>query len=236
MNASDAFQELLRLLTLAGQVARLPVARLRFERAVDPAGIEATYRNFTRPHPRYKLIPNKAMGMAVLDLRAFASSADYLATVKKKDYASYHAKRARARGYQLAEIDRNAYIDEIHAINTSAAIRQGRPMDAAYRDKKSAYENRDYFKYFGVLNKEDKLTAYCNIAIFGNFASTDQLLGYKNDDGVMYFLLLEIICRLIEEGRLDYFMYDTFMGARPGLRNFKKKLGFQPYRVRYSMK
>ncbi|HZV64843.1 MAG TPA: hypothetical protein VFG03_08065 [Telluria sp.] len=236
MSASDTFKELLRLLTLACQVVRLPVARLRFDRGLDPAEIEATYRNFTRPHPRYKLIPNKAMGMAVLDLEAFASSADYAASLRKKDYAAYHAKRAQARGYQLAEIDRNAYVDDIHLINTSAAIRQGRPMDATYHDKKLDYQDRDYFKYFGVLNKQGKLVAYCNVAIFGNFASTDQLLGYKNNDGVMYFLILKIACRLIDEGRLHYFMYDTFLGARPGLRNFKKKLGFRPYRVRYSVK
>lgn len=235
MSVSGLAKELLRLVKLAAQVARLPVARLRFERAINPAEIQATYDNFTRPHPRYKLIPNKAMGVALLDLAMFADRAAYLATVKTKDYAAHHAKRARARGYQLAEIDRNAYVDDIHQINTSTEIRQGRLMDHAYLRRKSEYENRNYFKYFGVLNKDGKLVAYCNIAIFGNFASTDQLLGYKNNDGTMYLLMMEIACRLIDEGKLRYFMYDTFLGAQPGLRNFKKRLGFRPYRVRYMM-
>jgi hypothetical protein len=49
----------------------------------------------------------------------------------------------------------------------------------------------------------------------------------------MYLLLIEIICKLIEDSQVQYFMYDTFLGAREGLRNFKRRLGFQPYHVRY---
>jgi hypothetical protein len=30
-------------------------------------------------------------------------------------------------------------------------------------------------------------------------------------------------------------MYDTFFGAREGLQNFKRIVGFEPYRVRYSL-
>ena len=235
MNISEATNELLRLLKLTAQVARLPVARLRFERAINPAEIAAAYHNFTRPHPRYRLVPNKAMGMALIDLNAFCNRAAYLETVRQKGYATQNARRAAARGYHLAEIDRNAYVNDIHQINTSAKVRQGRPMDEAYHSKKFKYENRSHFKYFGVLNKEGKLVAYCNIAMWGNFATIDQLLGYKSSEGFMYLLLLEIACRLIDEGELRYFMYDTFLGAQPGLRNFKKRFGFQPYRVRYSM-
>jgi hypothetical protein len=51
----------------------------------------------------------------------------------------------------------------------------------------------------------------------------------------MYLLLLEIICRLIEEREVDYFMYDTFLGAQPGLRDFKRRVGFRPYRARYEL-
>jgi hypothetical protein len=181
------------------------------------------------------VIPNKAMGIALIDLGALGNRDAYLATVRKKDHAAQQARRARARGHRLAEIDRNAFVDDIHQINISAEIRQGRPMDEAYRRKKYKYENHSHFKYFGVLNKEGRLVAYCSIAICGNFAATDQLLGYKNNEGIMYFLLVEITIRLIDEGKLRYFMYDTFLGAQPGLRNFKKRCGFRPYRVLYSM-
>jgi hypothetical protein len=235
MRIADRSQRLLRLARLALQVARLPVARLHFERHLDPEHVAATYANFTRPHPRFRLVRNKSLGIALVDLCRYPTRDAYLATVRRKDHAAHHGKRARARGYRLREIDRNDYVDEIHAINTSLDTRQGRPMDETYLSKAEHYEKRNHFQYFGVVNAEGKLMAYCNIVRLGNFAATDRLLGYRNNDGTMYLLVLEIICRLIDEGRLQYFMYDTYLGAKEGLRNFKKRLGFQPYRVRYSM-
>lgn len=76
---------------------------------------------------------------------------------------------------------------------------------------------------------------YCCFSIFGNFAATDRLLGIKTTDGIMYLLLLEIICKLIDKSQLDFFMYDTFLGAQPGLHSFKRRIGFQPYRVSYAI-
>jgi hypothetical protein len=40
---------------------------------------------------------------------------------------------------------------------------------------------------------------------------------------------------LIEAGGYQYLMYDTYFGASSGLQNFKKMLGFQPYRAKYSI-
>ncbi len=51
----------------------------------------------------------------------------------------------------------------------------------------------------------------------------------------MYLLLVDIICLLIKENQVEYFMYDTFLGAQPGLRHFKQRIGFAPYRVSYSI-
>lgn len=235
MNISESARRAAQLLQLAVDASRLPVARLHFERARDPEHVAATYANFTRRHPRYRIIRNKSIGIALLDLRRFAHRDDYLASVSRKDYAAYHGRRALRRGYTLHEIDRNAHIDAIHRINVSLGERQGRPMDAAYLHKPSHYETRAHFRYFGVLDRDGQLAAYCNIAVFGNFAATDQLLGYKNNHGVMYLLVMEIICQLIDAGQLHYFMYDSFFGAQEGLRNFKRRLGFQPYRVQYSM-
>ena len=41
--------------------------------------------------------------------------------IQGKNRGAYHAKRAKARGYVFREIDRNAHVDDIHAINTSLA-------------------------------------------------------------------------------------------------------------------
>lgn len=224
-----------RLLTLAAEIARLPRAQLNFDAHLHPTHIRRTHACYTKPHPRFRVIKNKTVGIALIDLSRFKAPADYIDTVKKKDYAAYHARRARARGYSLHEIDRNNYVDDIYEINISAESRQGRPMDEPYLVREEAYSDYPHFRYFGVLNNQGKLMAYCNLGIFGNFAATERILGHKSGDGFMYLLLMEIACRLIEEGRLTYLMYDTFLGAQPGLRNFKRKLGFGPYRIRYSL-
>jgi hypothetical protein len=235
MRISDTARTLRRLASLCVEVARLPRARLHFDTRRAPDAIRATHALFTKPHPRYRMIKNKSIGIALIHLRHFKTAADYLATVKKRDYAAYHGKRAKARGYVFREIERNDFIDDIHAINISSDQRQGRPMDGSYREKQLHYQALPHFRYTGIVDRDEKLVAYCNYGVYGNFAATDQLLGYLNSDGVMHLLLLEIVCQLIEERKLDYFMYDTYLGARPGLRSFKHRLGFAPYRVRYSI-
>ena len=51
----------------------------------------------------------------------------------------------------------------------------------------------------------------------------------------MHLLVVEIVCQLIAQGQVDYLMYDTFFGAQPGMQQFKKILGFKPYRAKYSL-
>jgi len=235
MNISDHIARLRETLRLAAQIARLPRARLRFDTALNPELVRRTHRLFTQPHPRYRLVRNKSLGIALLDLRAYDSGAAYLHALRRRDYAGYHSRRARERGYTVAEIDRNDYVDDIHHINTSADARQGRPMDPAYAARIARYEPVDGLRHYGVLDKDGRLVAYGDVGVYGDFAATDRLLGYKNNDGVMYLLLADIACRLIDDGRLNYLMYDTYLGALPGLRNFKRKLGFQPYRIHYSI-
>jgi hypothetical protein len=235
MKTPDSLQKVRYLLRLGVQLATLPVARLRFHLALSPEKIRATYENFTRPHPRYKIFRNKTMGIALVDLASLQTPGAYLETVRHRGHAGPQGRKARARGYRLRAIDRNDYVDDIHEINTSSEMRQGRPMDSAYLQKKLYYEPQPHCTCYGVFNAQDKLVAYCNVGVFGNFAATDQLLGYKNGDGVMYLLLGDVICQLIDERRLDYFMYDTFLGAQPGLRDFKRRIGFRPYRVLYDL-
>ena len=235
MSISDHIERLRDALRLAAEIARLPRARLRFHTALNPELVRRTHRMFTMPHPRYRLVRNKSLGIALIDLRAYDSGEAYLRALRRRDYAGYHSRRARERGYTVVEIDRNDYIDAIHDINTSADERQGRPMDPAYAARTARYDPIDGLRHYGVLDKDGLLVAYGDVGVYGDFAATDRLLGYKNNDGVMYLLLADIACRLIDDGRLNYLMYDTYLGALPGLRNFKKKLGFQPYRIRYSI-
>jgi hypothetical protein len=217
------------------QLLRLPVAHLQFQQAIDPEHIASTYRYYTKPHPRYKLIRNKTLGAALLDLAQLTTRDQYLDCIKGKNCGAYHAKRARSRGYLFAEIDRNRHLDDIHAINTSLENRQGRPMDAHYREKTSHFETHRHFHYYGVFNPEGRLVAYGNLGLYGNFAAFSHLMGIRNNDGIMHFLVVEIISEMIKLQQVRYIMYDTFFGANPGMQTFKKILGFRPYRAKYSL-
>ena len=216
-------------------ILQLPVARLRFDRRIEPVNVLSTYRYYTKRHPRYKIIQNKSWGAALIDLRARGSRDNYFDSIKAKNCGGWHARRARARGYVLTEIDRNEHVDAIHDINTSEAQRQGRAMDQKYREKQLAYDVLANFSYFGVFDAQGKLMAYATIGRYGNFSSFSQLMGYRNNDGIMHLMVAEIVARLIDEGHVDYVMYDTFFGALPGLQQFKTVLGFQPFRARYSI-
>jgi len=234
MQTPSTVVKLIEHASLAVELAGLPLAQLCFERHLNPPAILAAYANFTRPHPRYKVFRNKAMGIALVDIAGFGNAASYLDTVRQRGHAGPQSRKALARGYRLRRIDRNAHLDELHAIHTSCAERQGRPIDGAYLRMRH-YPEQPHCACYGAFDAGGRLTAYCNVARFGNFVATDQLMGYKNGDGAMYLLLAHIICALIEERQVAWFMYDSYLGAQPGLRDFKRRLGFRPYRVRYSL-
>lgn len=220
---------------LLSEIVRLPVASLQFQESIHPTDIRATYRYYTKPHPRYKLIRNKTIGAALLDLVDVRTAEQYLELIKGKNSGAHHARRARARGYQMRQIDRNAHIDEIYAINISLEERQGRPMDAKYREKPTHFDTLGHFHYYGVFNTENRLVAYANLGHYGNFASFSQLIGIRNNDGIMHMMVVDIVSQLLAQGKVRYLMYDTFFGAQPGMQTFKKILGFRPYRAKYKL-
>lgn len=219
------------LIDLAG----MPVARLCFDSGINPDQIGATYKLFTKRHPKYKLVGNKTLGIALIDLARYRCADDYLRTIARREFAGADYWQARSYGYTVVQIDRNDYVDDIHDIAISLVQRQGATMTTSELRKKYRYVDMANFRYYGVLDREGRLLAYCNFGIYGNFAATDKLLGYNNCDGVMYLLLIEIVCRLIDEGGYSYFMYDSFVDNGPGQSLFKRKIGFQPYRAKYSI-
>jgi hypothetical protein len=226
---------ILRHVRTARAILRLPHAGLCFDTRIDPDDILLNYRYFTRPHPRYRIIGNKTMGAALIDLERFVGPAAYLEAIQGRNHGGWHARRARARGYVCTPIERNDHVDDIHAINTALDLRQGRPMDAAYLRKAGSYERQQHCDYYGVLNEAGHLVAYGNIARYGNFSAFSQLIGLRNNDGIMHLLVADIVCGLLQRRQVRYVMYDTFFGARPGLQQFKRVLGFEPYRAKYSL-
>lgn len=227
--------KLSKIIEQIAAITRLPVVRLQFQLELNPQDVAKMHQYFTKPHPKYKIFRNKSVGAALVNLSQFRDPEEYLQSLKGTQSATRHARKAKSKGYVVTEIDRNDYIDDIYEINTSTKTRQGLPMESNYLEKKYRYQNDPNFKYFGVLDPLGKLMAYGDLGFYGNFAAFNRIIGVRNNDGIMHLLLTEIICQLIEAGSYQYLMYDTYFGASPGLKHFKKMLGFQPYRAKYSI-
>lgn len=224
-----------RLHTWLKALLHLPVAELVFHSAIDPDRIAATYRSFTRPHPTYLICARKTIGAAVLDLDRFGSVQDYLAAIGKRSGGGCFADRARARGYRFTEIDRHRYVEGIDQINRSLPFRQGKIVAPSECARGTHVANPPGYRYYGVVDSKGTLVASCELGLYGNFVLLSRLLGYRNNDGVMHFMIVEIVSLLLRERLVRYLMYDTWFGASEGLRKFKAALGFQPYRARYSL-
>lgn len=193
------------------------------------------YNNFNKPH-RLLLFKHKTIGVCLIDLRKYKDFEDYYKSINGKNSAAYYSRKAGSRGYKFVEIDRNNHIEEIHNINVSANERQGKQMEESYLEKMDFYKDRTHYKYYGVLNKNNQLLAYCDTAFYGGFAQISRLLGHKEflNDGIMYFMIVEIIKIIFEQyysKGCNHIMYDTYFGATDGLRMFKNKLAFRPYFV-----
>ena len=118
--------------------------------------------------------------------------------------------------------------------------RQGNPMANSYR---SVERLRKWMEsegmLWGIFDGEGVLKAYAHISICGEVFIFSRLLGHGQelDKGIMYLLVSEVIREMTElkgqQGTPLWSMYDTFFGASPGLRYFKERLGFRPYKVRW---
>jgi hypothetical protein len=137
----------------------------------------------------------------------------------------------------FAAIDKNTYVADIHAVNTSAECRQGRRMGERCVAYRSWFPPQDHARHFGVIAPDGKLVAYLDVLISNEVAYVEQLLGHVGHlkAGIMYLLLVDAIRCLMIESACRYFMYDMFFGARAGLRLFKKRLGFAPHHVRWEL-
>lgn len=159
---------------------------------------------------------------------------------RKKQALRTNRKLALAHGFYFNQFTPMEHLEEILDINRSMPMRQGRPMDKSYTDKHElASSLKGVRTMFEVFNTEDRLRAYAYVPICGEVGVISRLLGHADsmDDGVMYLLVSEVIRHLIErkqtQGSPRWVMYDTFFGASPGLRYFKERLGFKPYRVKW---
>ena len=193
------------------------------------------HRYFTKPHPRYKVFPNKSVGAALINLKEFADYETYLKSVSGKNSVAYYARRCLKEGFKCKKINISEYADEIILINTSEPERQGRAMDNSYIEKLD-YPIDIKNEYFGVF-EENKLVAYLWLRYQGEFVIANRLMGHADylKRGVMYLLLASAIENLMKEknNEINFVMYDTYFGASEGLKLFKRRFGFKPYFVKW---
>jgi hypothetical protein len=197
----------------------------------DPAE-EEVLEFFRRPHPRFRIVGNKAVGAALLPLEAFDDVEAYLADLR---YARRRVRRARRLGYAVAPFDPNERRSELLAIHRSLPERQGQPIDASYLDPAASYETGAHMEYLGVL-LDDVLVAYGQLWYAGEIVGMNRIMGHGDhlDNGVMFLLMAGVVehVKTTRPG-IRYVFYDMFFGAGEGLREFKTRLGFRPHYVHW---
>jgi hypothetical protein len=83
------------------------------------------------------------------------------------------------------------------------------------------------------------MVAYLWVVKSGELAVLSRLLGHADhlSNGVMYLLITSYIEQeLFKLHDVRFVMYDTFFGAGDGLKLFKTRCGFRPYKVKWFMK
>lgn len=223
-----------RFIDITKDILSLPEARICM---FGDVACRKMYDYFTAPHPHYRIIQNKRWGAALMQLPG--SMEEYLSG-KHKEYLRRMRNRAVRQGFRFGTADPLKYLDDMLAINMSVPIRQGRAMDAEYLDKASLltyFQGRG--KIYCIFDSRGTLRAYADIPIVGDVGIFNRILGHDEDldKGVMYLLVSEIVREMItlkkSIGRPNWMEYDTFFGGSKGIRYFKEKLGFMPYKVRW---
>lgn len=219
------------------EIFKLPRIRIKFVDNDNTGELEKVYYYFVKRHPKYKVFKNKTVGVMLYKLPK--NIEDYEKKIRGKNSVSYFSRRCKKRGYYTKYFKQGDYLNEIYSINTSATERQGRKMSQSYLKKPIKEEEKDCISYFGVFTNEDLLVGYIKLVKTEHLHNISKILGHKNylNDNIMYLLIHDLTIDLIEKGKENeleqYLMYDTYFGGSDGIRMFKKRNCFIPYRVRW---
>ncbi|HEY2888691.1 MAG TPA: hypothetical protein VGJ17_08755 [Candidatus Limnocylindrales bacterium] len=216
----------------------LTISFLRADTADEQCVIEADrlFEKFTTPNPKHPGYGAYQDGCSIVVLpetfdEYWSGPAGY-ATRRK-------VRKALKEGYSFGLIDRNAYLDDIFAINTSMAERQGKAMTEAYQTRPAPFDPLpDYtcphhqIRTYGVL-KDGHLVAYTWLYQVGEMCLFSTILGHGEhlNAGIMYLLVAETIRDVMAVAGTRYAMYNMHASGTEGLRFFKEQMGFRPFWV-----
>ncbi|MFM9007125.1 MAG: GNAT family N-acetyltransferase [Bacteroidota bacterium] len=220
-------------LKLLAALVRLPVRTVHLDGGHEEG--KRMYASFTSAHPRMPLLSRKTWGIALIDLNSLQHPDAYYKSVSGKNSAAYFSRKSQKNGYQIQVFDPNLLQDQMLEIHRSVEMRQGKSIDSSYL-KPMQYPENDFNRYYGVF-KDGKLTGYIWAIRSGELMVINRIMGHKNhlDQGIMYALVLYLVELAFSVGSVRFVMYDTLLNASEGLKMFKKRTGFSPYRVKWRL-
>lgn len=219
-------------LSLVGDVLRSP----RIEVACfGGSDARAIHSYFSSRHPKLPLFRRKTFGAA---LRVVPLEDEEINNGSRYSQMRRKTRKALKAGYTFRKIAPLDHLDAILRINRSSMVRQGGEMPADYvnRDEVLAEMDRNG-DWFGVFGADDRLEAYAYVPIFGEAFVFWKILGNADllEQGIVYLLvdgtMRAMTARRRETGGPLWGMYDMYIGGGDGLREFKRRTGFEPYRV-----
>lgn len=220
------------LLNIGRELKNLPTEDVQLN--CNTPECESLYKSFTKPHSKFPLIKAKTHGIALIPIHEFENAAAFIGTISGKNSAAYFSRKAERSGYSFSPFKENDELDSIYSINTSSGERQGNTMSSWYTSKHDKIELADNYYCRGIYH-EERLVAYAFIGVFGELAIISNILGHKDHlkGGVMYLLLTGLCSEIADQKKAKFIMYDTLLGASPGLRMFKERCGFNAYKVNW---
>jgi hypothetical protein len=220
-------------LKLLAALVRLPVRNIRLD-AMHEEG-KRMFASFTSLHPRMPVFRRKTWGIALIDLDSLKSQETYYKSVSGKNSAAYFSRKSQKNGYDIYAFDPNALQSEMLEIHRSVEIRQGKSIDSSYL-RPMAYPENTFNTYYGIF-KDGKLAGYIWAIRSGELLVINRIMGHKNhlDQGIMYALVLYVVELAFGMDSIRFVMYDTLLNASEGLKMFKKRTGFMPYRVKWRL-
>lgn len=145
-------------------------------------------------------------------------------------------RKAERAGIIYNEFEWNDRLSEIYEINTSSDSRQGHRMAASYRkypDQVNSLEKSAYgIHHIGGFIRE-KLVAYVELYVLGNFAFVNRILGHRQHltTGLMNGLIAACVQYALKS-KIDYINYLTMENLEENtLSSFKYRVGFRPCSV-----
>jgi hypothetical protein len=180
-------------------------------------------------------IKDNSGGIAGIDLNNFTGIDDYIQKAYNQTARNLYRRALRA-GVCAREItmdERNQRLDELHAINISAPMRQGKPMSEGYLQYPRPYGELNpercphhFAKWIGVFDGNGKWVGYHVGNYCGNFAATSTILGHAEHlkDNIMLVLWAEFVRQCMDHG-IRYATYYLMNSGTQGLQHWKRSVG-----------